>query len=74
MSRPPLPGFDYIGPRAYFLTISTFDRFPWFMGEDCANLAISQLLRTATDYGQSSRTASADHAHARQAIRTSADL
>src|SRR5215831_7369640 len=50
--RPPrIDGFDYVGPHAYFLTICTFRRTPWFGDSVCAAETVSLLLRTATTYG-----------------------
>ena len=52
MARPPrLPGFDYVGVHAYFLTISTFNRVPWFAVGECADACRQQLVRTSSDYG-----------------------
>jgi len=50
--RPPrIDGFDYLGPYAYFLTICTFSRKPWFVNRDDVNAAMSHLLRTGKAYG-----------------------
>jgi putative transposase len=52
MGRAPrISGFDYIGPYAYFLTVCTFERNPWFADDDSARNATSHLLRTSYDYG-----------------------
>jgi putative transposase len=46
-----ISGFDYVGPYAYFLTVCTFERMPWFADDDSARSATQQLLRTSCDYG-----------------------
>ena len=48
---PRIPGFSYIGPYAYFLTICTPDRIPWFANHEAARSIASQLSQNATDYG-----------------------
>jgi putative transposase len=52
MGRAPrLDGFDYVGPYAYFLTICTSGRTPWFAEDDPARNATMHLLRTSHDDG-----------------------
>jgi REP element-mobilizing transposase RayT len=49
--RPPrLPGFDYLGCHAYFLTICAETGVPFAGVPEIANAVCSQLLRTAADY------------------------
>jgi REP element-mobilizing transposase RayT len=50
--RPPrLPGFDYLGCHAYFLTICAESGAPFAGAPEIANAVCVQLLRTAADYG-----------------------
>ena len=50
--RPPrLPGFDYLGCHAYFLTICAESGAPFAGAPEIANAVCAQLLRTAADYG-----------------------
>ena len=49
--RPPrIVGLSYTGPCAYFLTICTFGRAPWFENSTCATTVTQELLRTTADY------------------------
>ena len=45
--RPRLPGFDYMGRRAYFITISTKDKNKFFCEHDIVNPLIEFLKETA---------------------------
>jgi len=48
MTRPHrLPHFSYVGPRRYFLTFCTFDRFDAFSDADAAIATLGQFLRCA---------------------------
>jgi REP element-mobilizing transposase RayT len=50
--RPPrIDGFDYTGPHAYFLTICTLNRAPWFSDQRRADEVMAELLRTTMAYG-----------------------
>src|SRR6476646_2539767 len=50
--RPPrIKGFDYIGPHAYFLTVCTLNRVPWFTDRSHADSVVAELLRTTAAYG-----------------------
>jgi REP element-mobilizing transposase RayT len=50
--RPPrIDGFDYTGPHAYFLTLCTLNRVPWFSDQPRAGSVVAELLRTTTAYG-----------------------
>ena len=49
--RPPrIKGFEYVGIRAYSLTICTENRATAFENAENANRGCSQFLQTATDY------------------------
>jgi len=48
MSRPHrLDGFDYLGPRQYFLTFCTRNRATVFIDTSVADLVLTQFLRAA---------------------------
>jgi REP element-mobilizing transposase RayT len=50
--RPPrIDGFDYIGPHAYFLTVCTLNRVPWFSDQSRADGVVAELIRTTAAYG-----------------------
>ena len=52
IKRPPrVARFDYVGLRAYFLTVCTFERARWFEDDECAKQVVSEFLRTADAYG-----------------------
>src|SRR5712671_1576895 len=72
-----LDTFEYTGPNAYFTTICTFDRAPWFADAECARDATAHLLRTSADYGFEviAYCFMPDHLHALTAgIRPDADF
>jgi len=52
LKRPPrIPGFDYTGCHAYFLTICAEGREAFFLLQECAEAVCAELLRTAAAYG-----------------------
>jgi putative transposase len=49
--RPPrIPGFDYLGCHAYFLTICAESRQQFFTSRECGDSVCAELLRTAAGY------------------------
>ena len=78
IKRPPrVEGFDYVGLRAYFLTICTFERVRWFEDDECATHVMLEFLRTADAYGFATVAycVMPDHVHALvEATRLDADL
>jgi REP element-mobilizing transposase RayT len=67
MSRPQrLDGFDYLGPRQYFLTFCTRRRLPVFRDADMARLVLAQLHRTGSRHSflYLAYCLMPDHAHA----------